>query len=104
MKITRTYPQPDSPAPHIGPRERAMAVFKYLLDLEPEAAVKHERFNVIVHAFAQEHCTGWNSAIEELGDTEVDAIEYKPLTESLCEQIATVREVLPAEIVPIQRL
>lgn len=53
MRITRTYPQPDSPAPHLGPRERALGVFKYLLDLEPEAAVKHPLFACIVHAFEQ---------------------------------------------------
>lgn len=53
MKIKRSYPQPDSPEPHLGARERAFAVFKYLLDLEPEAAVKHALFACIVHAFEQ---------------------------------------------------
>lgn len=53
MRITRTYPQPDSPQPFIGPRERALAVFKYLMDLEPEAAVQHPRFELIVAAFKQ---------------------------------------------------
>lgn len=52
-KIQRTYPQPDSPAANMGPRERALAVYKYLMDLEPEAAVKHPLFDVIVHAFTQ---------------------------------------------------
>lgn len=32
---SRTYPQPDSPQANIGPRERALAVLKYVLDLEP---------------------------------------------------------------------
>jgi len=53
MKITRTYPQPDSNLPHIGPRERAMAVFKYLLGLEPEAAVLHPLFACIEHSYGQ---------------------------------------------------
>jgi len=38
MKITRTYPAPDDPNPRLGPRERAMAVLKLLLGLEPEEA------------------------------------------------------------------
>jgi len=59
FKITsRTYPQPDSPESHIGPRERAMAVFKYLLDIEPEDATKHPLFECIKHAFEQEHYKG----------------------------------------------
>lgn len=53
INISRTYPQPDSPNPKLGPRERAMAVFKYLLDLEPEEAVRHALFPCIVHAFEQ---------------------------------------------------
>lgn len=57
MNITRTYPQPDSNLPHIGPRERAMAVFKYLLDLEPEAAVLHPLFACIVHSYKQVELT-----------------------------------------------
>lgn len=54
MQISRTYPPPDSPREDLGPRERAMAVFKYLLDMEPEAAIKHSRFALLVHAFEQE--------------------------------------------------
>lgn len=53
MRIKRTYPQPDSPAPNIGPRERALAVFKYLLNLEPEVAKEHQLFACIKHAFEQ---------------------------------------------------
>jgi hypothetical protein len=53
FQVHRTYPQPDSPAVHLGPRERALAVFKYLQDLEPEAAIKHPLFKCIEHAFAQ---------------------------------------------------
>jgi len=51
--IRRSYPQPDSPAPHLGARERALAVFKYLLDLEPEAAAKHPLFACVVHSYEQ---------------------------------------------------
>lgn len=53
MKLRRTYPQPDSPEPHIGARERALAVFKYLLDLEPEQAKDHPMFACIVHSYQQ---------------------------------------------------
>jgi len=52
-KIRRTYPAPDSPADHLGARERAMAVFKYLLDIEPERATKHPLFWCIKAAFEQ---------------------------------------------------
>lgn len=53
MNMKRTYPQPDSPRENIGPRERALAVYKYLLDMEPEEARKHELYEVIKHAFEQ---------------------------------------------------
>lgn len=58
MKITRTYPQPDSNLSNIGPRERAMAVFKYLLDIEPEAATQHPLFACIVHSYEQSEQRG----------------------------------------------
>ncbi len=53
MRITRTYPQPDSPEPHLGPRERALAIFTYLLDIEPEQAKDHPLFACVEHAFVQ---------------------------------------------------
>lgn len=59
MKIQRTYPQPDSPEPHLGARERALAVFKYLLDLEPEQAVKHPLFPCIEHSYQQAQLRGY---------------------------------------------
>ncbi len=65
MKISRTYPQPDSPQPHIGSRERALAVFKYVLGIEPEAAAKHEHFALVVHAFEQAEKVGWNKAVQQ---------------------------------------
>jgi hypothetical protein len=42
----------------MGSRERAMAVFKYLLNLEPEQAVGHPLFATIVHAFDQAEARG----------------------------------------------
>lgn len=71
MKITRTYPQPDSDRNFIGYRERAMAVYKYLLDMEPEAAVKHPLFACIVHAFEQARTQGTSgpSLVAELSST-----------------------------------
>lgn len=57
--ISRSYPQPDSPLEHLGPRERAMGVLKYVWDMEPEQAAgsaKHQRpphpaFLLLVNAF-----------------------------------------------------
>jgi len=90
MKITRTYPQPDSPAPHLGARERAMAVYKYLLDIEPEAAVKHPLFACIVHAFEQVR-------LQEL-DCWVSGIEFRP---SLVAELSGSRELaVPASLPP----
>lgn len=66
MRIRRTYPQPDSTAPHLGPRERALAVYKYLLNLEPEQAVEHELFPVIVHAFEVAEWRGFDGCCERL--------------------------------------
>lgn len=62
FKISRTYPQPDSPAENLGPRERAMAVFKYVLGIMPEQAAgsrkrgidPHPAFELLVHAFEQQ--------------------------------------------------
>lgn len=54
LKVLRSYPQPDSPALGTSPRNRALAVFKYLLGLEPEQAIKHELFKCVEHAFFQE--------------------------------------------------
>jgi len=67
FKITRTYPLPDDQAAHIAPRYRAMAVFKYLLDMEPEDAVKDERFAVVQRGF---------EVAEERGATKVAFGEF----------------------------
>ena len=50
--MTRTYPQPDSPR-HLAPRDRALAIFYYLYNAEPEAAVRRPEFGMVEHAFAQ---------------------------------------------------
>lgn len=47
--ISRTYPAPDSPNLVLGPRERAMAVLKYLLGVEPEQAAGSARRNIPPH-------------------------------------------------------
>ncbi len=85
MKIHRTYPQPDSPQPHLGPRERAMAVYKYLLDLEPEVALHHPRFPLMVAAFEQAERVGWNRACSRVGGA------YPPI----------LPEVMPESIMPL---
>lgn len=65
MKIHRTYPQPDANGAHLGPRERTMAVYKYLLGMEPEAAVKHPLFACIEHSYKQCHRQMTGDAQEE---------------------------------------
>ena len=64
MRLIRTYPQPDSPDLHIGPRERALAVFKYLLDMEPEVAKDHPLFACIEHAFVQVQIATRNDLVD----------------------------------------
>lgn len=81
--ITRTYPQPDSPAPQIGPRERAMAVYKYLLNIEPEQATEHPLFRVIEHAFIQAGHQDVNEAEDRPRDME--------LAPSLIEELKSTR-------------
>lgn len=90
MNVIRTYPQPDSPAPHIGPRERALAVFKYLLCLEPEAAIMHPLFAVIVHAFEQSEARGWNMLHKMLEDPK--GFSTAPIEPSFCDQITSSTE------------
>lgn len=95
MNILRTYPQPDSPRPNIGPRERAMAVLKYLVDMEPGDAIKHHVFPLLVHAFEQSERRGWNDCVkavraEEQGDVVIadDLPALKELQPSLCEELS----------------
>lgn len=73
--MTRTYPQPDSPLAHIGPHERALAVFKYLLDLEPEVAKGHKLFACIVNAF---DCEGIRALKMDLAPSLVEMIVGEP--------------------------
>jgi hypothetical protein len=94
MRISRTYPQPDSPEPQIGPRERALAVFKYLLDLEPEAAVLHPLFACIVHAFEQAIAVAVNSFADDCAwcDEMGTIPDVEP---SLVPLLTSVRELVP---------
>lgn len=82
--IRRTYPQPDSPQGNLGARERALAVFKYLLNLEPEVAKDHPLFSCVVHAFEQ-HAT--KCYLEERGCC------YGDLEPSLVPMLTSEREV-----------
>lgn len=91
MKLTRTYPQPDSDLPHIGPRERAMAVFKYLLNLEPEAAVQHPLFECIVHSYEQSENRG--AVISEGWGDDFEAELRRSLTPSLVPMLSSEQAV-----------
>lgn len=73
--MQRTYPQPDSPLPNIGPRERALAVYKYLLNIEPEQAKLHPLFDCIVNAF---HCEGIRALKMDLSPSKVPLIVGEP--------------------------
>lgn len=95
MRITRTYPQPDSPAPNIGPRERAMAVYKYLLGTEPEDAVKHPLFACIVHAFEQEGRRAINRWAAH-----ANMPDYEDPDPSLVAELSSSRE-LPTPVTPL---
>lgn len=70
MKVTRTYPQPDSPR-DLSARERALAAFKYLLNIEPEHATEHGLFDVIENSYQQHGLSGsrGDSLTEELRET-----------------------------------
>jgi len=93
MRIIRSYPQPDSPAPNIGPRERALAVFKYLLGLEPEAAVLHPLFACIGHSYEQHGKATVNEICQ--GDALIDTQVLNP---SIVPMLTSDRElVAPAE-------
>jgi hypothetical protein len=100
MNIHRTYPQPDSPRPNLGPRERAMAVFKYLLDLEPGEAIAHPRFAVIVHAFEQSGRQGWNALFQFLRASKEEGKREtygeKALDPSYCDELSGTTDVGPA--------
>lgn len=83
-KAIRTYPTPDSPKLGTSPRNRALATFKYLLNLEPEQAKDHPLFKCIEHAFKQE------------GDARMD-LAPGPLDDSF------IKELAPGEIPLILR-
>lgn len=100
MKITRTYPTPDDPRPHIGPRERALAVFKYLRGLEPEQAVGHPLFPHVEADFRSialtAHCDA--VAVRILALVERPTAEQEALVMAACMQQA--RAVLGLPTVP----
>lgn len=87
MNIIRTYPQPDSPKLHLGARERALNTFKYLLDMEPEVAMQHPRFAVMVHAFEQSEKRGWNKAADCCQDV-LFRPQYVELDPSYCDELS----------------
>lgn len=90
MRVTRTYPQPDSPKPNIGPRERALAVFKYLLNMEPEDAVKHPRFVLIVAAFTQEG----NVRLNRFAHSAQNTLKHLPkIEESIADELKSARSI-----------
>lgn len=89
FSVSRTYPQPDSCDPRLGPRERAMAVFKYLLNLEPEAAVLHPLFECITHAFEQSEERGMH--LQRLSDGDPSPLR-------LCESIVPMLTSGPIKI------
>lgn len=86
MRMTRTYPRPDEPSANLGPRERALAVYKYLADVEPEQAVKHPLFAVIVHAFEQTAILAIRKFLDEEGLLEL-VDEMPEASDSVCEPV-----------------
>lgn len=105
--LSRTYPQPDSGAPNIGPRERALAVFKYLLDIEPEVAIKHARFlyvEELYKSFAKEphYCA---EAVFYVLNLTMDSHRLKACIVHSFEQAQRQRAGLPLEesLVPMLR-
>lgn len=77
LKLLRTYPQPDSPQLGGSARNRALAVFKYLLNAEPEAAIKHPLFACIEHSFAQQSAAAKGGALSDSLIPEVGMGEIK---------------------------
>lgn len=95
--IQRTYPQPDSPREDLGPRLRALNLFKYLLGIEPEEAKDHPRFEMVVNAFENQRRSGARQIIfdqtarqQVILDDEVPA-----MLPSVAEELSTV---IPAEV------
>jgi len=85
FKVLRSYPQPDSPVLSHSHRNRALAVFKYLLGLEPEEAEKHDLYKCIEHAFEQQAASAQGrilnpSLVTILDDTKaLGAEETRPM-------------------------
>lgn len=92
-RIIRTYPTPDTQRESCGPRERALAVFKYLMGLEPEEASKHPRFALIVNGFEQQRILGAQAMHAEIAGLGFPAVERPKLVEPLCEELTGTQEV-----------
>lgn len=101
MQINRTYPQPDSPREHLGPRERALNLFKYLMGIEPEEAKDHPRFELVVNAFENARRAGMRQVPGMQRDAEQvflepdDVIEMRP---SLVEELSGSKTIDDARI------
>ena len=76
LRLSRTFPQPDAPQLQASARNRALAVFKYLLGLDPEKAIQHPLFRCIEHSYEQQASAIKgellnNSLIPELGQAPI---------------------------------
>lgn len=95
MKVFRTYPQPDSPNENIRARERALAVFKYLLDMEPELARVHPKYALIKAAFEQEGIMATRRWFDEAGIAGAGSVGTEQLPQprpSIADLIQTSQE------------
>lgn len=101
-KIKRTYPTPDTNRPNCGPRERALAVFKYLLDIEPEDAKQHPRFQMIVNAFEQERTSARIELLREMGNAAPNdwGVEVEGFLEPLEPELVSERDIGPLPLPP----
>jgi hypothetical protein len=106
MRLRRTYPAPDHPGRHLGPRERAMAVLKKYLDLEPEKATRHPLFAQIVQIYASTDLTPAGRAFELdalLHDIVLGPEDLERLQRSF-RQVDHIRAGRPTEAVPEDEL
>lgn len=75
--ISRTYPLPDQS--QLTPRERAMAVYRLLFGMEPDAAIAHADFERIANSFVVAGDTGWNMAIADRVAYENGSVDSPPI-------------------------
>ena len=88
MRLRRSYPQPDSPREDLGPRERALAVYKYLLGLEPEEAIRHPLFECIRRSYQNAARAG----VREVCGPEAEGIETWQQLDILRVQVVADRD------------